>query len=228
MYQAFCVKCRKMVEVQDPKTVLLKNKSLAITGTCPISGTKVFRFVKRHIDPVNALKIAIEREEEAQKFYNDAASETADSNGRKMLRWLANEEIWHKAGLEKQLKAMMDKKAWQEWQESSPPVSQNDLVESAETTHTREATSYEHITGSEKSALRTAMRAEQKAIKFYKDFGEATTDPNGKKVFESLTKQEDGHFRLLLKAMETIEKHKRYPILPRFLRNSDKLNRRDN
>ena len=217
MTQAYCVKCRKKVEVQDPKTVLLKNLSLAITGTCPSSGTKVYRFVKRHLDPVNALKIAIEREKEARAFYQNAAKDTADDNGRKMLTWLANEEVWHQAGLEKQLKALMDKKSWEDWKETSLPISKNDLVETAETAHTREATSYKHITGSEKSALRTAMRAEVKAKQFYQDFAAATTDPKGKKVFESLIKQEEGHIMVIKAAMDTINQHKRYPLLPRFI-----------
>jgi rubrerythrin len=216
MSQAYCVKCRKMVEIRNPKTVLLKNKSLALTGTFPQSGTKVYGFVKRHLDPVNALKIAIEREKESQQFYRDAAKDTEDNNGKKMLQWLANEEVWHQAGLEKQLKSMIDRNAWEVWKEISPPISQNDLAETAETTHTREATSYAHITGSEKSALRTAMRAEQKAAQFYKDFGEATNDPKGKRTFESLVKQEEGHLRVLQLAMATIEQHKRYPLIPRF------------
>ena len=217
MTQAYCVKCRKMVEVQNPKTVLLKNMSLAINGTCPTSGTTVYKFIKRHLEPVSALKIAIEREKEAQAFYRDAAKDTQDNNGKKMLMWLANEEVWHQAGLEKQLKSMMDRNAWEEWKEKSPPVSKNDLAETAETAHTRESTSYQHVTGSERSALRTAMRAEQRAIKFYSDFAQATTDANGKKTFESLVKQEEGHLRLLKAALETINTHKRYPFLPRFI-----------
>jgi rubrerythrin len=216
MSQAYCVKCRKMVEIRNPKTILMKNKSLAITGTCPESGTKVFRFVKRHIDPISALKIASEREKEAQQFYRKAAKDAQDKNGKKMLEWLAKEEIWHQAGLEKQLKSMTDKTAWEEWKEESQPISQNDLTETAETAHTREATSYEHITGSEKSALRTAMRAEVKAVQFYKDFEKATTDPNGKKTFTSLVKQEEGHIQVIRLAMDTIAKYKRYPLLPRF------------
>ena len=201
MSQAYCVKCKKMVEIRNPETVLLKNKSLALTGTCPISGTRVYKFVKRHLDPISALKIAIEREKESRQFYQDAAKETQDNNGKKMLQWLANEEVWHQAGLEKQLKSKMSKNAWEEWKEMSKPISQNDLAETAETTHTREATS---------------MRAEQKAVKFYKDFGEATTEPEGKKTFESLVKQEEGHITVLQLAISTIEKHKRYPLLPRF------------
>ena len=217
MSQAYCVKCRKMVEIQNPKTMLLKNKSLALSGTCPVSGTKVFRFVKRHIDPIGALQIAIEREKEAQKFYREAANGTEDKWGKKLLQWLANEEVWHQAGLEKQLKSMMDKNTWQEWKEESTPLSKNDLEETAETAHTREATSYKHVTGAERSAVRTALRAEMKAIQFYKDFGEATTDANGKKTFESLVKQEQGHAALLQTVLNTATKQKRYPFLPRFV-----------
>ncbi|MFC1993133.1 ferritin family protein [Chloroflexota bacterium] len=211
MSQAYCVKCRKMVEIQNPKTILLKNKSLAMTGTCPTSGTKVFRFVKRHIDPIGALQIAIEREKEAQLFYREAANNAKDKNGKKLLQFLANEEGWHQAGLEKQLKSMMSTNTWQEWKEERTPISKNDLVETAETAHTREATSYEHVTGDEKSAVRTALRAEMKAIRFYKDFAEATTVPDGKKTFESLVKQEEGHATILMSVMDMVKKHKRYP-----------------
>ncbi|MFC2036080.1 ferritin family protein [Chloroflexota bacterium] len=217
MSQAYCVKCKKMVEVQNPKTILLKNKSLAITGICPTSGTKIFRFVKRHIDPIGALQIAIEREKEAQLFYREAASNTKDNNGKKLLHFLANEEVWHQAGLEKQLKSMMASSTWETWKEESTSISRSDLVETAETAHTREATSYEHVTGNERSAVRTALRAEMKAIKFYKDFTEAITDPNGKKTFESLVKQEEGHAIILLSVMDMVKKHKRYPLLPRFI-----------
>ena len=217
MAQAYCVKCRKMVEIEDPRTVLLKNKSLAITGTCPISGTKVFRFVKRHIDPIGALQIAIEREKEARQFYREAARDTKDRDGKKLLEFLANEEVWHQAGLEKQLESMMSSNTWQEWKDKRPPISKNDLVETAETAHTREATSYEHVTGNERSAVRTALRAEMKAIQFYKDFAEATTDAKGKKIFESLVKQEEGHAAILTMILETIKEHKRFPLLPRFI-----------
>lgn len=216
MSQAYCVKCRKNIEIQNPKTVFLKNKILVLTGTCPTSGTKVYRFIKRNQDPINALKIAIEREKEAQQFYTDTAAHTEDNNGKKMLQWLANEEGWHRAGLEKQLKSMMSNNAWEEWQEINTAISQNELSETAETAPTREATSSAHITESEESALRTAMRTEQKTVKFYHDFGEATTDPEGKKVFQSLVKQEAGHLKVLQSAIAMIEKHKRYPCVPRF------------
>lgn len=44
--QAYCMKDRKKVEIRNPRSIILKNKRPAITGTCPICGTKVFRIGK--------------------------------------------------------------------------------------------------------------------------------------------------------------------------------------
>jgi len=44
--QAYCVKCRGMREIKDPKPVTLKNGRPAVQGLCPRCGTKVFRIGK--------------------------------------------------------------------------------------------------------------------------------------------------------------------------------------
>ncbi len=46
MVTAYCVKCRKKVEMKDPKEVTLKNGRPAAKGTCPDCATKVFRIGK--------------------------------------------------------------------------------------------------------------------------------------------------------------------------------------
>jgi RNase P subunit RPR2 len=46
MTQAYCMKCRKKVEIRNPLRVTLKNKRPATRGTCPSCGTKVFRIGK--------------------------------------------------------------------------------------------------------------------------------------------------------------------------------------
>jgi RNase P subunit RPR2 len=46
MTQAYCMKCRKKVEIRDPQRVTLKNKRPATKGTCPTCRTKVFRIGK--------------------------------------------------------------------------------------------------------------------------------------------------------------------------------------
>ena len=44
--QAYCMKCRKKVEIKSPQSVTLKNKRPATQGVCPSCGTKVFRIGK--------------------------------------------------------------------------------------------------------------------------------------------------------------------------------------
>ncbi|MFC1957036.1 ferritin family protein [Chloroflexota bacterium] len=217
MTQAYCVKCRKMVEIKDPKRTVFKNGRPAIAGTCPISDTKVFKIVKWQDDPIYALEIAIAREKKAHEFYLSAADKTEDKDGKKMLKWLAREEEWHEGGLQKQLKALLGKKGYEEWQEKGTIVKNTDIAQASEIAHTREATSYKHITRGEVSALRTAMRAEKKAMDFYQRCSDITTDSNAKSMFESLAKQEEGHFKLLEREMEIVTKHKRYFLLPWFL-----------
>jgi RNase P subunit RPR2 len=46
MAQAYCVKCKKKVQISGAKQVTLKNKRPAVSGTCPSCGTKVFRIGK--------------------------------------------------------------------------------------------------------------------------------------------------------------------------------------
>ncbi|MEO9277442.1 MAG: DUF5679 domain-containing protein [Nitrososphaera sp.] len=46
MTQAYCVKCRKKVDIANPKEVKLKNGRPAVKGTCPKCGTNVFRIGK--------------------------------------------------------------------------------------------------------------------------------------------------------------------------------------
>ena len=43
MPQAYCVKCKKKIEIKDAKKVTLKNGKPAMKGTCPKCSTKVFR-----------------------------------------------------------------------------------------------------------------------------------------------------------------------------------------
>lgn len=43
MTQAYCVKCKKKVEMKNEQRVTLKNGKPAAKGVCPTCGTKVFR-----------------------------------------------------------------------------------------------------------------------------------------------------------------------------------------
>ncbi len=44
--KAYCMKCRKQVDVVDPKQITMKNGRPAVNGTCAECGTKVFKIGK--------------------------------------------------------------------------------------------------------------------------------------------------------------------------------------
>jgi len=46
MATAYCMKCRKKVEIKNPKQITLKNGRPAVQGVCSVCGTKVFRIGK--------------------------------------------------------------------------------------------------------------------------------------------------------------------------------------
>lgn len=41
------MKCRKEVEIKNPKIKTLKNGRKAVVGVCPVCGTKIFKFVSK-------------------------------------------------------------------------------------------------------------------------------------------------------------------------------------
>ncbi len=43
MATTYCMKCRKKVDIKNPKSVTLKNQRPAVAGVYPACGKKVFR-----------------------------------------------------------------------------------------------------------------------------------------------------------------------------------------
>jgi hypothetical protein len=41
--EAYCVKCKAKREVKDPQQITMKNGKPALSGVCPVCGTKVFK-----------------------------------------------------------------------------------------------------------------------------------------------------------------------------------------
>ena len=52
MATAYCMKCRKRVEIKNPEQITLKNKRPAVQGVCPTCETKVFRVGKAYIHAI--------------------------------------------------------------------------------------------------------------------------------------------------------------------------------
>lgn len=49
--EAYCVKCREKREIKDAKEIIMEGKGdtkrRAMTGVCPVCGTKMFRFLPK-------------------------------------------------------------------------------------------------------------------------------------------------------------------------------------
>jgi hypothetical protein len=41
--EGYCMKCKTKREMRDPKQVIMKNGKKALSGTCVVCGTKMFK-----------------------------------------------------------------------------------------------------------------------------------------------------------------------------------------
>jgi len=165
---------------------------------------------KRRMKAVDALKLGIEREKGANKFYRNAAKATKDRNGKNMFDWLAKEELRHLAKLRQQLKSVLDNNKWLEWKRVTAPMNK------AEFPSISEATGTITVDASEMEALRQGIKSEQDAIAFYKDAEDSTPDLKGKNMFRALGKEEEGHLSLLEEELNWITQSRKYFTLHRF------------
>ena len=52
--KAYCMKCKAERTVKDPQVVTTKNNRTAAQGTCPVCGTKMFKFLPKQKAPESA------------------------------------------------------------------------------------------------------------------------------------------------------------------------------
>lgn len=165
---------------------------------------------KRRMKAIDALKLAIERERGANRFYIQAADMTADPDGGKMFRWLAGQEARHLAQLRQQLKSVEDAGAWLEWRNRTSPVDRSEFPTASEASGTVK------VSSDERDALRQAIKSEQEAIVFYREAEDSTPDLWGKSIFNLLAREEEGHLALLEEELYWITKSGKYFTIHRF------------
>jgi rubrerythrin len=144
---------------------------------------------------IDAVKTAIMTEMQGYELYKGAAERTKDPEARRMFDLLAQEEESHNRMLHEQFKSLMQLKSF------TPPPS----VEHGEGFETlvaddkwRRSLKFGNM---ELSAVSIGANLEARAIAFYQQAAQATTDPEGRKVFEWLVHWEEDH----LKWMRTLE-----------------------
>jgi rubrerythrin len=165
---------------------------------------------KRRMKAADALKLGIERERGANKFYRKAADATKDSYGKSMFSWLAKEELRHLAKLRQQLKSVLDNNKWLEWKRATTPINKTEFPLISE------ATGKIGVDAGEKDALRQGIKSEQDAIAFYKDAEDSTPDLKGKNMFRALGKEEEGHLSLLEEELQWLTQSRKYFTIHRF------------
>jgi len=158
---------------------------------------------------VDALKLAIERERGANRFYRQAADMAEDPDGKRMFNWLAKEEARHLTKLRQQLKSVLDNR-WLEWKRATAPIDKTEFPSRSEARGTISASA------GEQDALRQAIKSEQEAIAFYKEAEDSTPDLRGKTMFRSLAREEEGHLALLEEELLWITNSRKYFTLHRF------------
>lgn len=165
---------------------------------------------KRRMDSIEALKLAMEREKGANKFYREAAETTRDPSGKKTFKWLAKEEGRHLAKLGQQFRSVVGDHKWLEWKRRATPIEKSELPPVSE------AVGEMKVGAAEKDALRQAIESEKQSKAFYKQAAESTPDLHGKAMFNALAKEEEGHLALLEEELEWITRSRQYFTLHRF------------
>jgi len=134
-----------------------------------------------------AIKIAMVAETKAQKFYAQAASKAVLPQAQEMFRQLADFERGHYNRLKELAASLTKKKGYLEY----PGTDVNIRVKS-EASGAVEPNKEDAL-----DILIMAIGAERDAEKHYNQLARKTKDPAGKKMFERLAFEENGHYRLL-------------------------------
>lgn len=152
-------------------------------------------------DPIKALELAINTEKTGLKTYLDFGYKTKDESGKNMFMRLASDEFEHMTILEKQRESIQEKECW-----IAVKLAKSDIEKLVPEIKAKSS----KIKGSEgldqMSALRTALDMEDRAVKFYREQAQLSTDPKAKEMYERLVKMEQAHYELIQAEIDYIEK----------------------
>ncbi len=125
------------------------------------------------------MEYAINKEIDAEKFYEEASEKAKTSGTKELFKGFALEERGHQKMLKNFSKENLDHYK----DKKIPDLKRSDYT--VEMVYTPDMP-YEDI-------LRIAAKREEKAFKFYNDFGEMAEDESHKKLFKVLAQEESKH-----------------------------------
>ena len=148
---------------------------------------------------LTALEQAMEVERQGKAFYEEAAERVQDPMGKAVFQTLARDEIEHLRLLQAEYEAIDSAQEWMELDEAKVCELQTPLKVFPDE---RDAAMVIPPEATDLDALKLAMEFEQKGYDSYVKASQETDDPNGKKVFEFLAKQENSHYVFLQKTYD--------------------------
>jgi rubrerythrin len=140
---------------------------------------------------MDALKIAMEAEEQARAFYLEAKEKVSDPDAQNMLAQLADFEQYHYDKLAALWDSLNQEQSYITYTPPDialPQISQD--FEGGRAAKEQNLTTVIDV-------LNTAIDAEKAARFRYTELAERTTDPEGQAMFRKLAQEEHFHYRLL-------------------------------
>jgi len=146
-----------------------------------------------------ALEKAMEVERQGKAFYEEAAKRMHDPAGKAVFQTLAKDEVEHIRLLQAEYDQIANDSKWMALDEAKVCEPQTPLKlfpaqKDAALAIPRKAKDVD--------ALKLAMDFEERGFKAYKKAQKDTDDPNGKKVYAFLAKQENNHYVFLQKTYD--------------------------
>jgi rubrerythrin len=145
---------------------------------------------------IEALKSAIEMEEEGKRFYLQSAEKSQSLLAKRIFEELAREEDMHIKKIWKVYRKLEEEKTLGEWITSVgalprlQKVFQEALIEKAS------------ASSDDLEALRFALDMEDESIKYYQGLARETSDPQEKRFYLTLSYEEHGHYLTILDSIE--------------------------
>lgn len=81
--QAYCVKCKAKRDMEDEKQITMKNGQRALSGTCPVCGTKMFKIGGGRVKTEAAPKAKAGTSKPTKKSSSKAKAKTKSKTKRK-------------------------------------------------------------------------------------------------------------------------------------------------
>jgi rubrerythrin len=142
----------------------------------------------KELNLLDAIQLAKQAEQQACALYSAAAQEATNPLVRRLFEHLAEFEELHYAKLVELEESLQDKGAFVKYEATEPPPMPA-------------MSKVQHIEGVRKASaikvMNQAMQFEAKAEERYRTMAEQTADPDGRKMFERLAKEEHDHYQIL-------------------------------